>query len=115
MDQKIFYSVKSNSNPDYQRIYLDILDRKFPEKKESCKSFFEKEELSFLDIKKINELIFNPGRKYEAGKRKFNAYDKASIFKILDYQNTHKLNNSQLAKHFGISRNTISKWKKLFY
>jgi hypothetical protein len=33
---------------------------------------------------------------------------------MLDYQKKNKLTNSQLAKHFKLSRNTVTKWKRLF-
>lgn len=42
------------------------------------------------------------------------AYSKEAIYKILEYQKKNCLNNTQLAKHFKLSRNTVTKWKILF-
>ena len=60
--------------------------------------------------RKLNEIIF--GKKTE--NQKFKSYKRSDILKILDYQKKYKLNNSQLANHFNISRNTVTKWKKMF-
>lgn len=57
---------------------------------------------------RFNEIIF--GKKTE--NQKFKSYKRSDILKILDYQKKHKLNNIQLAKHFKMSRNTITKYKK---
>ena len=45
---------------------------------------------------------------------KHRSYCKTTILKILDYQISHALNNTQLAQHFDVSRNTIAKWRRLF-
>lgn len=33
---------------------------------------------------------------------------------MLDYQKGNGLNNTGLAKHFSLSRNSVAKWKKYF-
>lgn len=46
--------------------------------------------------------------------KKHRSYSKSDIIKILNHQKKNQLNNSQLARHFGLSRNTVTKWKRLF-
>ena len=101
--------------PNYKRIYEDLLDRKYPHKKEACKAVLAKEKLSSIDVFLLNNLIFDKDiRDEHESDQKYRSYDKASILKILQYQKRNNLNNSQLAKHFGLSRNTVAKWKKMF-
>lgn len=100
---------------NYKQIYTDILDKNFPHKKEECQSLLQKENLSAIDIIKLNKTIFDKQNKEtESCNQKYRSYSKSDIFKILDYQKKHKLNNSQLANHFSLSRNTVAKWKKIF-
>ncbi|PIF46284.1 hypothetical protein CLU96_3309 [Chryseobacterium sp. 52] len=101
-----------NSIPNYKKIYTDILNVKYPHKKEICADILSKRELLTIDIILLNQKIFNTDQKKE--NQKYRSYDKATIFKILDYQKKFSLNNTQLAKHFNLSRNTVSKWKKYF-
>lgn len=104
------------SNPDYKRIYTDIIDIKYPDKKTECEFLLNKPNLSVLDVIELNSRIFGivPDRSTEIFNQKLRSYRRADILKILDYQKKHRLNNSQLAKHFKLSRNTITKWKKVF-
>ena len=98
-------------SPDYKLIFTDILDKKFPHKKEKCQILLKKKNLSAMDIIELNNNIFNtPDRENQ----KYRSYSKSDILKILDYQKKHKLNNSQLSKHFKLSRNSVTKWKKMF-
>lgn len=101
--------------PNYHKIYTDIINSKYPEKKEICKHFMEKKELSALDVIKINELIFSGiGFSCEKVNHKFRSYDGSSILEILNYQKKYNLNNTETALHFKLSRNTIAKWKVHF-
>jgi len=101
--------------PNYKRIYEDLLDRKYPHKKEVCKAVLAKEKLNSMDVFLLNNLIFDKETKEEKeNDQKYRSYDKTSILKILQYQVKNKLNNTQLADHFGLSRNTLAKWKKMF-
>lgn len=103
-------------SPDYKKIYNDIIARKYPEKKEQCNSILTKQDLSFLDIIKLNSLLFDvKNREVSISNQRHKSYDISAINEILEYQIKNKLNNSQLALHFKLSRNTIAKWKKLFY
>lgn len=72
-----------------------------------CEIILSNDNLSSLDILALNNILF-PDKK----SKKFKTYDKESIKQILDFQKKHQLNDSQLARHFGLSRNTISSWKK---
>lgn len=101
--------------PNYKQIYLDILSKKCPHKEDECEKLLEKKSLSALDIIELNKKIFGTGNQQS---EKFNqsqrSYDKSDILQILNYQKEYKLNNTQLAIHFKLSRNTVAKWKKMF-
>ncbi|WP_265428452.1 helix-turn-helix domain-containing protein [Chryseobacterium sp. YIM B08800] len=97
--------------PDYQKIYMDLLKMKFPEKEKECLPLLQKKNFSQLDVIKLERILFNEQSLNNGIHR---SYDKSTIFKILDYQKKNNLNNSELAKHYGLSRNTVAKWKKYF-
>jgi DNA-binding transcriptional regulator YiaG len=100
---------------DYKRIYSDIISMKYPEKKEICNSLLSKNNLSTLDIIEISRILFNTTSKENFSfNQKHRSYDKSAIVKILEYQKKNKLNNSELARYFNLSRNTVTKWKNLF-
>lgn len=102
-------------SPDYKKIYFDILNKKYPHKKEECIILLEKSTLSAIDIIRLNEKIFGkPDRESEIFNQKHRSYSRSDILKILDYQKKNKLTNSQIAIHFKLSRNTLAKWKKIF-
>ncbi|UHO37144.1 helix-turn-helix domain-containing protein [Chryseobacterium capnotolerans] len=100
--------------PNYKQIYIDFLDSKKPEKKSYCMSILSKTEISALDIIDLNKIIFGNNKDDIIDRQRHKAYDKKTIFKILDYQKKQHLNNKQLATHFKLSRNTVAKWKKIF-
>lgn len=43
------------STPDYKKIYTDIIDLKYPHKKELCKTWLNKKSLSVLEL---NRFVF---------------------------------------------------------
>lgn len=101
--------------PDYQKIYRDMIRLRYPEKEAACRSILTKARMEFLDIIRLNAII--TGNKDEEAIRenqKLKSYDKNTILRILDYQKEHRLNNTQLAARFRLSRNSVTKWKKLF-
>lgn len=99
--------------PNYKKIYTDLLDRKYPEKKQACESILQKTTIESLDVIRLNELIFNKNNKDLLKKNQlFKSYDEHTVINILKYQKENRLNNIQLASHFKLSRNTIAKWKK---
>ncbi|WP_312553757.1 helix-turn-helix domain-containing protein [Empedobacter brevis] len=100
--------------PDYKQIFLDILEKKYPTKKEKCWPILNQDCLSVLDIIRLNKIIFDTDKENEEFNQKHRSYNKSTILKILDYQKKYNLNNSQLAHHFNLSRNTVAKWKKMF-
>ncbi|RKE72032.1 helix-turn-helix domain-containing protein [Chryseobacterium sp. AG363] len=97
--------------PDYRKIYQDIIALKYPEKEVRCRDILQNEILSLKDVMKLNSIIFE---KLDIENQKHKSYDKEMIFYILDYQKKNNLNNIQLAAKFKMSRNTVTKWKKLF-
>lgn len=99
------------NKPDFKQIYKDILIKKYPEKYPQCESLLGKEELLALDIMKMNAMIFGTSEK---NSQKHRSYGEADVLWMLDYQRKNRLSNSQLANHFKLSRNTISKWKRAF-
>ena len=101
-------------NINYQQIFRDILDTKYPDKKKVCIPLLQKVNLSAMDIVKINTEIFGISRENETSNQKHRSYHKSDILRILDYQKKHNCNNSQLALHFKLSRNSVAKWKKMF-
>ncbi len=106
--------IQKVNRPYYKRIYIDILE-KYPDKKEDCKIFLDKDYLSVSDIIELNRKIFGSQDKdAEDFNQKSRSYSPRDILEMLDYQKNNGLNNSQLAKQFNLSRNTVSKWKKIF-
>ena len=106
--------ISKNNTPDYKQIYEDILDTKYPHKKEECQNILQKQTISGIDIIELNQKIFGNIKENENFNQKHRSYQKSDILQILDYQKKHRLNNSQLANHFGLSRNSVTKWKKMF-
>lgn len=100
-----------NTGPDYKRIYHDFINSKCPDKLKYVKRYLSKERMSLSDVLKVNNIIFSDRL---SENQKFKSYDKAAIFEMLIYQKKHKLNNSQLARHFRLSRNTVTRWKRIF-
>lgn len=107
--------MKQQNQPNYRRIYSDIIDRKFPHKKAECEKLLEKKMLSAMDIMELNKKIF--GTKDQDIKKmnqKLRSYNTSDILRILDYQKNNRMNNLQVAEHFGLSRNTMTKWRRMF-
>lgn len=101
---------KANKSPNYKQIYTDILNTKYPSKKKTVANILRKQKLSAMDILELNKRIFGESDENQ----RFRSYSKSDILQILDYQKKYSLNNIQLALYFGLSRNTITKWKKQF-
>ncbi len=106
---------KNKVSPDYRKIFCDILDIKYPQKKDACCLLLQKESLTELDIIELNRIIFGvKNKKTEVFNQRHKSYGKSAILKMLEYQREHCLNNTQLALHFKLSRNTVMNWKKSF-
>lgn len=102
---------EKHGEPDYIRIYSDMIHRKYPEKYEICKDLLSKKKLDALEVLTLNNRIFGTGKRYPSVNGNYRSYDQKAILKMLDHQQKFKLSNIQLAKHFGLSRNTVAKWK----
>ncbi|MFP3834625.1 helix-turn-helix domain-containing protein [Chryseobacterium sp. SIMBA_028] len=94
--------------PNYVKIFSDIISKKFPKKISSCTYFLEKEKLSSLDVITLNHILFHDGEASNEHK----SYDDESIAKILEYQRKNKMTNTAIASVFKLSRNTLAAWKK---
>lgn len=107
---------KNISNaPDYKRIFNDMIQMKYPEKEKECQNILNKKELSSLDILNLNEKIFGTeDRETQIFNQSHRSYDKETVIEILELQKKNNLNNSELARDLKMSRNTITKWKKMF-
>ena len=108
-------SMKKNSQPNYKRIYSDIIDRKFPDKRKECEKLLNKKHLSVIDILEINKKIFeSTDKENERINSMHRSYNVSDIISVLEYQKTKKMNNKQVAEHFGLSMNTMTKWRRIF-
>lgn len=107
--------MKQSKRPNYKLIYSDLIAAKYPFKKKDCECILSKEVLTVLDILKINDIIFGKSSVVsENSNQKFKSYDLHTILEILQYQKDNNLSNIQIATEFGMSRNTLTSWKKRF-
>lgn len=102
------------TGPNYQKIFQDIIAYDFPDVKKECKSILTKAKLTSRDVIALNQKIFKSKSKNHIESSKYRSYDLQSISEILDYQRKNELNDTQLAAHFSVSRNTIRRWKANF-
>jgi len=102
------------NQPNYKKIYMDILHKKYPEKAESCELILAKKVLTGADIIELNERIFGKGSSGIRENQKHKSYSEKDILHILKYQKEYKMNNSEISSHFKMSRNTITKWRKIY-
>lgn len=105
-----------NNRPFYHKLYSDLIRDKFPEKETDLKQYLKKKNWTALDVIQVNEFLFgaDKDKQDQAIDKKHRAYDQDSIKQILLYQKKNKLSNTALANRYGLSRNSIAKWKKLF-
>lgn len=102
--------------PNYKKIYTDMISIQYPDKMVMCHDILSKEKLNRIDVINLNKIISNSNDiniKHE--NQKLKSYDKETIFNILDFQKKNNLTNSYVSKHFNLSRNTLAKWKKIFF
>lgn len=103
------------NEPDYKKIFTDIILKKGRKPDRKSLQILKKKNLTTLDVLLLNDLIFNTNcRQTDIFNQKHRSYSEEAILKILNYQKTNRLNNVQLANHFKLSRNTVTKWKKIY-
>lgn len=102
------------NRPFYKKIYEEMIHKKYPDKMDYCRCYLEKEEISCIDILSLNQIISKSGYDKYNQVNKYKSYDTETIINILEFQKKNQLNNSKLSLHFNISRNSITKWKKIF-
>jgi response regulator of citrate/malate metabolism len=102
------------TGPNYHKIFQDIIAYDFPDVKKECKSILAKAKLTSSDIIALNKKIFKTQSNEKSENPKFRSYDRNTIAMVLEYQRKNMLNDTQLAEHFSISRNTIRKWRNNF-
>ncbi|MFY7814030.1 MAG: helix-turn-helix domain-containing protein [Chryseobacterium taeanense] len=102
------------SSPNYRKIYEDMIAKKYPEKSAQCQRILNKKKISTIDVIMLNNIIIGFDANDIGRNQKLKSYDKDAVFEILMYQKNNRLNNKQTAKHFNISRNTLSSWKRKF-
>lgn len=113
--ENIIDLISKNEGPDYKRIYRDLIAIEFPDKINDTKFFFSKcGNWSNSDVLKFHRFLYNTKEGYVTDNNKHKSYDKETIIEILEYQRKNNLNNLETSKHFGVSRNSITKWRKIF-
>lgn len=101
--------------PNYKRIYTDMITIKYPDKLKDCSNILNKKKLNTFDVISLQKILFG-SENVSAGhsNQLLKSYDETTILKILTYQKKHGMNNVELSRHFKLSRNTVAKWKKIF-
>jgi len=104
-----------NNSPDYRKIFEDIIMKNCPARIQEFTYYIEKKKFSIMDVITLNSKIFNLSDKdTHHFNQKHKSYDEQTILEILRHQKKHRLNNIELATHFNLSRNTVTKWKKQY-
>lgn len=107
--------MKTQTRPNYNALYADLIQKKYPTRLKEIEKYLSKEILTALDVIQINDLLFSNKTKTKLKvDQQLRSYQKEEILAILKYQQKNSLNNTQLALRFRLSRNTVSKWKKLY-
>lgn len=73
--------------PNYNRIYRDVITQKYPDKMGECVMLLNKQQLSIMDILELNKKIF--GSSVDDNRsinQRLRSYKKTDILKILDFQ-----------------------------
>ena len=110
-----------SKNINYKTLYLDFLkDNEWLTEhiKQSLINTIKSEDefISFRKLYTLNREIEEniiPLSTNRVKSETLNCYDKNYIRHILLYQIKNNLSNSEVAKKFKMSRNTLSKWKRL--
>lgn len=100
------------SKPDYNRIYKDLIQTWFPEQKDELLPLIAVDITTSLDVIHVNNELFDKRSKDTQNyNQKLRSYDIPSIIKIIGYQQENFLTIKEISELFGVSRNTVAKWK----
>lgn len=102
------------NTPNYRKIYEDMIAKKYPHKAEACQHILRKKTICAMDVMMLNNIIVDFDKDHISTNQRLKSYDKATVFEVLQYQKKNKLNNTETARHFNLSRNTLSSWKKRY-
>ena len=104
-----------NNKPNYKKIFEDIILEMCPERKSEFTYYLNNDNFSIMEVIDLNQKIFGSEDKETSFfNQRHRSYDSETILHILAYQENQKLSNVQLANHFKLSRNTVSKWRKSY-
>jgi hypothetical protein len=112
-----FKGILNRMKPNYTKIYKDLIayrklyDRMTPAIADRINNI--KTAKDILDIE--NYLFGNmTGENEQNINQQLKSYDEESIREILNDQKKNNLNNTQLAIKHNLSRNTVTRWKKVY-
>src|SRR5690554_7497522 len=75
--------MKKKTTPNYKKIYTDLVEMKYPHKRDECAFLLEKSYLEVMDVIHLNNLLF--GKKNKEN-QKYRSYDNIAVYRILYYQ-----------------------------
>ncbi len=103
------------NNPNYFNIYFDLINEKFPSKIGLLDQYLEHKTITALDVLTLEKKLFKKVQEQVSNRAVFRAYKLEDIKVIIDFQTKNNWTNTKVAKHFGVSRNSIIKWKKIVF
>jgi len=105
---------RMKNTPDYKKIYRDMIALKYPDKEQLCQPILSKKQIQIMDVIRLDEILSEKTDTEQVrNNQKLKAYDLKAIREILQFQKESGFNNRQLAAHFRLSRNTVSRWKRM--
>lgn len=105
--------MEKSKTVNYKRIFFDLINQKFPHRQKQYQHYFLKERFTQLDVIEINQNLFGHTDNYDfETNQKFKSYALEDVYRILEYQKKNGLTNTELARKFHLSRNTVAAWKK---
>lgn len=70
--------------------------------------------MSIIGVLRFNKLLFGNESIQNKTNNQYKAYDLDTVVYILEYQKEFNLSNTEISIMFSVSRNTITRWKKLY-
>lgn len=101
---------------DYKSIFINLIKDKFPEKLRNPNILWKLEHLdSTISVLDLNKELFQKEEiVYTRIDSRLRSYTEEEIIRILKYQKKYKITNIDLVRKYGISRTTLSTWRKRF-